>query len=866
MVISHNLKAMNADRNVKVITSGMAKCTEKLSSGYKINRSGDDAAGLSISEKMRFQIRGLDRGSSNIEEGIGYCQVADGALAEMQDMLQRMNELCIQAANGTLSNTDRGYVDTEVQQLKAEIERTCRTTKFNEEYIFRCEDVIAEKPHDVYRLTFSGRPKDLFIYNTSYDADNEYAGVAFRGRRYTWDEINPGMYDKANNEFREGTYAIRADDNTMLTLVCEKGAKLPQVSREFQTSADGRGIYVNDDLIEWSKVVVSGDKYTFSYHGMTVSYTKDPGDSWEDMVLKMSGTVWESTYEVPVANKALDAQFAFGPTYRFMNNTRIEEHLRKGSVTKYILHAEDINHGGKVPEYDANGNIKETPFDGIWIEGTNPDWSPTGVSLYKMDWDAFGFNCGFDKDDWGNQSTDIWVGGIKDDPKPTYPPDCTGPGSVYPNGSVAIIGNQYFATYDPYNPFQFTNTGDQGETVNFIFSVINEIGKEDAIQALDGVAISYVITPYNSPRLERQGGHSNVTSASASNTNGTSHLLTLQEEFSLGRDYENGQDRYELKGPANLNYNNGAFSVSYQNNGYTKTFSMDSGEVNSLVSRLADTLTQNIILGRSRSVSINLDLDNLRLSYGYDTSGFQANIQAKENKTGGAYVRLANGTYERYSPYNASHQKLTRYDVTVTGANGQSVEDYFKNTVLPDLAAATKVSLWTDDYPRGVLGADENPNSAMVTRWQTPFQHEHVITLTEEEEKPEYLRIQCSSNTIDQIYIQKQKLSVYRMGLSNVGTLSELQATGCIDMVGSAISMVSSIRSLFGAEQNRLEHAYTANRNTHENTQRAETEIRDTDMADEMIRFSNANILEKSGISMLAQANQSNQGVLTLLK
>ncbi len=262
MVIAHNMKAMNADRQLNIVTSDKAKSSEKLSSGYRINRAADDAAGLSISEKMRHQIRGLYRGANNIEEGVGYCQVADGALNEMHDMLQRMNELCIQAANGTLSNTDRGYIDEEVQLLKAEVDRTCRTTKFNEEYIFRCEDVEEEKPHDVYKLSFTGTPKDLFIYNSSYDADDAYEGVVFRGRRYTWDEINPLMYDKTTHEFREGEYSIRADDDTVLTLICEKGAKLPQVSRKFRTSADGRGIYVNDDLVSWNNVKVAGDQYS----------------------------------------------------------------------------------------------------------------------------------------------------------------------------------------------------------------------------------------------------------------------------------------------------------------------------------------------------------------------------------------------------------------------------------------------------------------------------------------------------------------------------------------------------------------------------------------------------------------------------
>lgn len=865
MVISHNMKAMNADRQLGIVTSDKTKSAEKLSSGYQINRAADDAAGLSISEKMRHQIRGLYRGADNIEEGIGYCQVADGALNEMQDMLQRMNELCIQAANGTLSNTDRGYIDDEVQALKTEIDRICRTTKFNEEYIFRCDDAIPEEIHDVYELTFSGRPKDLFIYNSSYDVDDQYAGVAFRGRRYTWDEISPNMYDETNHEFREGIYSIRADDGTVLTLVCENGAKLPQVSRQFKTSADGRGIYVNDDLVTWDKVKVAGDKYSFDYHGMTISYTRDADDTFEDMMLKMTGTVWESTYETPVASRSVDAQFQSWITYNFMNNTRIKEYLN-GKNTKYILHAVDINQGGTIPRYDANGNfLKNEPFDGIWLEGTDDDWTANNHALWEMTWEDFGFDCGEDNFDWGNQSTDIWsgAGSIKDDPRTTYPPDSTYAGTSY------SPGNTIFANYDPYNPFNFTNTGDQREKVNFFFSVINEVSKEQAVKAFNNVRIYYpAITPDNSGVMHLQAGHSNVKSAQVTSTG---NLLTLSEEYYLGRDYENGQASYEFQGPAQMTYNNGAFSILYTNSSrgaFTKTFTMTSSQVNSRISALAqdqkDYFVQNNKIDTLETIA--LSLGNMSLSYTYDISGFgNATIQATENNSG-RYVQMPDGTYQKYSYYILAHQGLQRYNIDLIGNGNQTIEDYFRNTVFPDIAAATKIGLQTDAYPKGTLTAEENKVSAMVTRWQTPFQHEHIMPTEPPEEKPEYLRIQCSSNTVDNIYIQKQKLSVYRLGLSNVGTLSEMQATGCIDMVGNALAKLSSVRSLFGAYQNRLECAYDINRNTHENTQRAESEIRDTDMAKEMIRYSNANILQQSGNSMLVQANQSNQGVLTLLQ
>ncbi|MGN0253520.1 MAG: flagellar hook protein, partial [Lachnospiraceae bacterium] len=153
MVVQHNLQAMNSNRMLGITTSSQSKVTEKLSSGYKINRAADDAAGLSISEKMRKQIRGLDQASANAQDGISSVQTAEGALGEVHDMLQRMNELAVQAANGTNSTSDRTAIQNEIEQLTTEIDRVAETTKFNETYLLKGDvkgstKIITLKPHD----------------------------------------------------------------------------------------------------------------------------------------------------------------------------------------------------------------------------------------------------------------------------------------------------------------------------------------------------------------------------------------------------------------------------------------------------------------------------------------------------------------------------------------------------------------------------------------------------------------------------------------------------------------------------------------------------------------------------------------------
>ncbi len=131
MVVQHNLTAMNANRQLGITTNAQAKSSEKLSSGYRINRAADDAAGLTISEKMRSQVRGLNKASTNAQDGISLIQVAEGALNETHSILQRMNELATQAANDTNTTTDRTAIQDEMKQLQTEITRIATTTQFN---------------------------------------------------------------------------------------------------------------------------------------------------------------------------------------------------------------------------------------------------------------------------------------------------------------------------------------------------------------------------------------------------------------------------------------------------------------------------------------------------------------------------------------------------------------------------------------------------------------------------------------------------------------------------------------------------------------------------------------------------------------
>ena len=142
MIVAHNMQALNAQRQFGLVNKRKVSTTEKLSSGYRINRAADDAAGLAISEKMRRQVRGLTQASFNCQDGIGLCQVRDGALGSVHDILNRMGELSVHAANGTLSDEDRSYIQSEVDNLVAEINRIGKDTSFNEIPVFACDNLV----------------------------------------------------------------------------------------------------------------------------------------------------------------------------------------------------------------------------------------------------------------------------------------------------------------------------------------------------------------------------------------------------------------------------------------------------------------------------------------------------------------------------------------------------------------------------------------------------------------------------------------------------------------------------------------------------------------------------------------------------
>ena len=271
MVVQHNLTAMNSNRMLGVTTSAQAKSTEKLSSGYKINRAADDAAGLSISEKMRKQIRGLTQASSNAQDGISAVQTAEGALNEVQDMLQRMNELAVKAANGTNSEDDRNYIQDEVNQLIKEIDRVSTTTKFNETYLLKGDDTVkfTATPTAGLATTLTDGSDmaqaeiEITIAANSYKTEGGKSDVTFSlmGKNFSVrleetddnktlaTKLAKAMNENKITDSNVGAFTASADDAGKITLTAaEKGkvADTTVIKDGAKLTAEGTGVLTLD--------------------------------------------------------------------------------------------------------------------------------------------------------------------------------------------------------------------------------------------------------------------------------------------------------------------------------------------------------------------------------------------------------------------------------------------------------------------------------------------------------------------------------------------------------------------------------------------------------------------------------------------
>ena len=385
MVVQHNLSAMNANRMLGITTGSLAKSTEKLSSGYKVNRAADDAAGLAISEKMRKQIRGLDQASANAEDGISAVQTAEGALTEVHDMLQRMNELAVKAANGTMSTDDRQTVQDEVEQLLTEIDRVAETTKFNELYMLKGDTSdktvkLSAKDAGLDGKLVTGANSATFTISTLKLGDS----VSIGGKTYTIGDATPKNV---------------ADSVAKLTMATGSQVTLNGVQYTIVDTADEEDEAKNlitKDTIE--KRINGGKLTSVKFNGKTYNVITDNAGGAADGIDDNESSIItaDKAYEYMAKELALANNVGANKTQISINAKDNKQVIKDKDTVQFVFNRaeattkEDLNfslHVGADADMTNKISVKIASLDttGLGIAGLNVK-DKTGISAtYAID-------------------------------------------------------------------------------------------------------------------------------------------------------------------------------------------------------------------------------------------------------------------------------------------------------------------------------------------------------------------------------------------------------------------------------------------------------------------------------------------------
>lgn len=721
--IRKNMLAQNANRQLNVSTKQNAKNTEKLSSGYKINRAADDAAGLAVSEKMRRQIRGLHQGAENIQDGIGFVKTADGALNEAQDILQRINELAVKAANGTNTQEDRAYIDQEIQALKTELARIFGTTSFNERLIW--EPTGVEKVEGTGGAGGVNPDREIIGWKTAQAASfvntngyirvtNDNCGVValgsytihaneddgvwvtwtgYDGEEYKTEPISWGEFKENNYRFDMGDYfGAKTEGNKLYDANGE-----PVFRHEIALSVHEKATI--EDIIA---CIDERTMYSWKYGYMSGQFEDESGEkrSYEDVVVSSATLEYQAAYasnhrtgtgDNLESDKGLDfnsADDSFleprdGDGNEVQNQTPPAAH---GNMTSQpsALDADEVN----VDEARASREGWEFTF---YMEGIGTVTAKSSGVRYRINSKDLG------DDDFENV---FWHW-------------------VYPRDS---------APYPWYTDKYPSDHG--GGTLGDVMDALTG-GKDDDYPGL--------LTSEN-------GGYAH---------NGGDIYLT-----------------FTLTSDSNYEYGSGGTGS------YVGTFTIKITVTNED--------TEETVLGKIKTA-------------------------------------LNEGTI---------------VDLFTSGVSGSTdIDKANENTHIINVEP-----IYADDDPPAPPAEpdDETPMCGFF--------------------------VQAGPEAGMHIDIEYESLSLKSLGMESTNVLTVEDADNAINSVKKGLEIVSSQRSNFGAYQNRLEHAYNINQNSEENTQYAESQIRDTDIAKLMVDYANQNILSQVGTSMLAQANQQPGMVMQLLQ
>ena len=696
MVVQHNLIAMNSNRMLGMTSAKQSKSSEKLSSGYKINRAADDAAGLAISEKMRKQINGLERASTNAQDGVSAVQTAEGALTEVHSMLQRMNELAVQAANGTNSVEDRDAIQAEISLLSEEIDRISETTKFNETYLLK------------------GSEHKTRHYLVAHDAGLE--GTLTDGVKTAEFEIKtflPGDTVRiGNQDYEIGSSKEDADElinkiATNMTDYANRAVTAGGQAATYEAKANTYAGYASAA----SQSANNTTGYTSYQYSCEASEYRDCRDAYADLAASYS--VLETECVTAIQDKTLKiGKETYKPEYN-------------AAYTPAVAW-KDLATGTLYSQNDFLAHVLPVPSN-VTVEYTTGSTATNSNDVIK-DAQNDVMSLGSAAEDARNAAWDDTTTGYKK--ADSYP-------------------NTY--RYSTTQSFSIDHSG-----------VFNEIGAQ--YELIEGNYAS----------------------------------LLEEKELIIG------------EGTWDAQYVSGGNPAVY----WTEYFT---GKTTDNLPAATTPVPTNRVNGYRvlyEAVTLNIMTDEDAFDEG---NGVDDNVPT---------LITRKRAYE-----NIKRELLAANNI---GATGQLAEIDI-NVMDKD----RKVRFLID---KGFAEVNAALNFA--------------------------LHVGADADLSNKIFVDIEAMSTANLGIENMNVSDNtgLAATYAIDAIADAISAVSTQRSNLGAIQNRLEHTIDNLDNVVENTTTSESRIRDTDMAEEMVEFSKNNILAQAGQAMLAQANQSTQGVLSLLQ
>ena len=870
MVVQHNLRAMNSNRMLGLTASVQSKSTEKLSSGYKINRAADDAAGLSISEKMRKQIRGLSQASLNASDGISAVQTAEGALNEVQDMLQRMNELAVKASNGTMSEDDRSYIQNEISQLETEINRVAETTKFNETYMLKGGNGTKTeylKAHDAGiegKLVETGKGKATFTMDALEAGDK----VTIGGKDYTI------IKDAQTEAVADTDYTYKAATNAYVDLDLSgwTGTGTTDQIKIGDMAAVIDGAAGNADLADlvealnantgfnkdYKAELIDEDAGTVRITALDHEVTADEVEA--DLVsVKVAGTEGKTDYvdkAVEPAESSLTV--AEGVKLYAANGDKeltVEEALAELDAGKkvYVDEAPSFEQTEAVADKDYTYNkaynsvtIDLTGWkagDTVTIAGITSTVS-TGTDLQEL------------VDDLNDNETFA----------------AKYEASLSEDGKLVVTSYDENVTAADIKA-DFTAAKIDGNTKN---------AADCAALTTENDLVEASVTTPAGGKLYAVGGTEALTEEEilAAIKNGdklfTNSAKREESEITIDEAYEKA--KVELLKANQIGDTAGTAKVEFGKADVAEKTAADfkAGDVQKIGDTeytVADkTMDEFLTMIDEIDAAAKAGTDTTAIKISFtDANGKEQEFTITPVNTAGN----ANGIQQTKTDGGATTATKTLdemkeaieaaggLEISISGgaaANGTNAYAGDFKVAGDDVEGATIVSAekMAELVNEAAESGDGEPSNVFEI---TTGSAEVANTLTFN------LHVGADADMTNKINVGFEAMTAEYLGIAGLDVSDDtgLGATYAVDAILDAIQKVSTQRSALGAVQNRLEHTIANLDNVVENTTAAESQIRDTDMATEMVKYSNNNILAQAGQAMLAQANQANQGVLSLL-